>query len=367
MTARFTPPAVDAANRPFEYRWCGYRYQMPPTAIWITPERFPHGRGRLFLGNVDHALDDHWCDTNQVRQRYHSCHAFVVLRILCGRAAATGRIPFFVGGPGSTLNTLKLVAPPTNFKVFKVGVSAFAGARNFENFEIDGAHTKFNVFKVGVSALTGARNFENFEIDGAPTKFKVFKVGPSAREPNPSSLRAPPFISSQPVLLPGRALLNGPIDPPLQPKTNQTTIQAEVEIHFTATHGARASTNNAGLQTLNTLKTLKTGFPSHGRLGLGGGRGLWGPFVSLHLCGLWRPGGKSRLRGVWAPFALSVSTRRAHVVPMSGHALGDLLRRECWQGRWWASRSGLPQFVPQELLSSSSWPATDCHGLLLAL
>ena len=92
-------------------------------------------------------------------------------------------------------------------------MSAFAGARNFENFEIDGAHTKFNVFKVGVSALTGARNFENFEIDGAPTKFKVFKVGPSAREPNPSSLRAPPFISSQPVLLPGRALLNGPIDP----------------------------------------------------------------------------------------------------------------------------------------------------------
>jgi hypothetical protein len=95
MTARFTPPAVDAANRPFEYRWCGIRYQMPPTAIWITPERFPHGRGRLFLGNVDHALDDHWCDTNQVRQRYHSFHAFVVLRILCGRAAATGRIPSF--------------------------------------------------------------------------------------------------------------------------------------------------------------------------------------------------------------------------------------------------------------------------------
>ena len=98
-----------------------------------------------------------------------------------------------------------------------------------------------------------------------------------------------------------------------------------------------------------------------------GGGVCGGPFVSLHLGGLWRPGGKSRLRGVWAPFALSVSTRRAHVVPMSGHALGDLLRRECWQGRWWASRSGLPQFVPQELLSSSSWPATDCHGFLLAL
>ena len=71
--------------------------------------------------------------------------------------------------------------------MFKVGVSALTGARNFENFEIDGAHTKFNVFKVGVSALTGARNFENFEMYGALTKFKVFKVGPSARGPNPSS------------------------------------------------------------------------------------------------------------------------------------------------------------------------------------
>ena len=120
MTARFTPPAVDAANLPFQYRWCGYRYRMPPTAVWITPERFPHGRGRLFLGNVDHALNDHWCDTNQVRQRYHSCHAFVVLRILCGRAAATGRIPFFVGGPGSTLNTFKLVAPPPTSKFSKL-------------------------------------------------------------------------------------------------------------------------------------------------------------------------------------------------------------------------------------------------------
>ena len=83
-------------------------------------------------------------------------------------------------------------------------MSALAGARNFENCEIDGAHTKFKVFKVGVSALTGARNFENFKMDGSHTKFKVFKVGPSARGPNPSSLRAPPFISSQPVLLPGR-------------------------------------------------------------------------------------------------------------------------------------------------------------------
>ena len=92
-------------------------------------------------------------------------------------------------------------------------MAAWTGACNFENVEIDGGPTKFKVFKVGVSGLVGARNFENFEIDGAPTKFKVFKVGPSAREPNPSSLRAPPFISSQPVLLPGRALLNGPIDP----------------------------------------------------------------------------------------------------------------------------------------------------------
>ena len=48
---------------------------------------------------------------------------------------------------------------------------------------------------------------------------------------------------------------------------------------------------------------------------------MWGPFVSLHLGGLWRPGGKSRLRGVWVPFALSVSARRAHVVPMSGLSL----------------------------------------------
>ena len=64
-------------------------------------------------------------------------------------------------------------------------MSALAGARNFENFEIGGAPTKFNVFKVGVPALAGARNFENFEIDGGPTKFKVFKVGPSARGPNP--------------------------------------------------------------------------------------------------------------------------------------------------------------------------------------
>ena len=83
-------------------------------------------------------------------------------------------------------------------------MAAWTGACNFENVEIDGGPTKFKVFKVGVSGLVGARNFENFEIDGAPTKFKVFKVGPSAREPNPSSLRAPPFISSQPVLLPGR-------------------------------------------------------------------------------------------------------------------------------------------------------------------
>ncbi len=64
-------------------------------------------------------------------------------------------------------------------------MSALAGARNFENFENDGAPTKFKVFKVGVPALAGARNFENFEIDGAPTTFKVFKVGPSARGPNP--------------------------------------------------------------------------------------------------------------------------------------------------------------------------------------
>ena len=95
MTARWTAPAADAANRPFEYRWCGRQHQMPPTAIWITPERYEHGRGRLFLGNVDHALNDEWCNRNQVRQRYHSFHAFVVLRILCGRAAATGRIPSF--------------------------------------------------------------------------------------------------------------------------------------------------------------------------------------------------------------------------------------------------------------------------------
>ena len=83
-------------------------------------------------------------------------------------------------------------------------MAAWTGACNFENVEIDGGPTKFKVFKVGVPGLVGARNFENFEIDGAPTKFKVFKVGPSARGPNPSYWRAPPFISSQPVLLPGR-------------------------------------------------------------------------------------------------------------------------------------------------------------------
>ena len=63
-----------------------------------------------------------------------------------------------------------------------------ADPRNFENFQIDGAHTKFKVFKVGVSAPAGARNFENFEnfeIDGAPTRFNVFIVGPSALGPNP--------------------------------------------------------------------------------------------------------------------------------------------------------------------------------------
>jgi hypothetical protein len=72
--------------------------------------------------------------------------------------------------------------------VINVGVSGLADPRNFENFQIDGAHTKFKVFKVGVSAPAGARNFENFEnfeIDGAPTRFNVFKVGPSARGPNP--------------------------------------------------------------------------------------------------------------------------------------------------------------------------------------
>ncbi len=52
-----------------------------------------------------------------------------------------------------------------NFKVFKVGVSALAGDRNFENFEIDGGPTTFKVFKVGVPTMAGARNFENFEID----------------------------------------------------------------------------------------------------------------------------------------------------------------------------------------------------------
>ena len=96
-------------------------------------------------------------------------------------------------------------------------------------------------------------------------------------------------------------------------------------------------------------------------------RGVWvcgGPFVSLHLGGLWRPGGKSRLRGVWVPFALSVSASRAHAVPMAGQSLGDLLRRVCGPRR---RSSGLPQTVPQGLLSSSSRPATDCHGFLPAL
>ena len=88
-------------------------------------------------------------------------------------------------GPGFNFEHFETGCAPTNFKVFKVGVSALAGTRNFENFEIDGAPTKFKVFKVGVPALAGARNFENFEIDGGPTKFKVFKVGPSARGPNP--------------------------------------------------------------------------------------------------------------------------------------------------------------------------------------
>ena len=36
-----------------------------------------------------------------------------------------------------------------------------------------------------MSALAGTRNFENFEVGGAPTKFKVFKVGPAARGPKP--------------------------------------------------------------------------------------------------------------------------------------------------------------------------------------
>ena len=55
---------------------------MPPTAIWLTEERFAHGRGRLFLGNADHALNDEWCNANQVRQHSPSLHAFVVLRVL---------------------------------------------------------------------------------------------------------------------------------------------------------------------------------------------------------------------------------------------------------------------------------------------
>ena len=77
---------------------------------------------------------------------------------------------------------------PTKFNVFKVGVPAPAAARNFENFEIHVAPTKvkvFNVFQVGVAAWTGACNFENVEIDGGPTKFKVFKVG----GPGPSCIR----------------------------------------------------------------------------------------------------------------------------------------------------------------------------------
>ena len=84
-------------------------------------------------------------------------------------------------GPGFNFEHFETGCAPTNFKVFKVGVSALAGTRNFENFEIGGAPTKFNVFKVGVPAPAAARNFENFEIHVAPTKVKVFNVGPSAR------------------------------------------------------------------------------------------------------------------------------------------------------------------------------------------
>ncbi len=45
---RYHPALADAANRPFEYRWCANRQRMPPTAIWITPGRYAHGRRACF-------------------------------------------------------------------------------------------------------------------------------------------------------------------------------------------------------------------------------------------------------------------------------------------------------------------------------